>query len=441
MNGDRANAGPRLRIAVTGATGYIGTRLIRLAHKRHYHVTAVSRRKPQTHVVDWIPWDMSSETVVLPPGTDAVVHLAAQTTTDSQTDNEKEIRSATILIEEAQRVGAPFIFISSQTAQQNAPTAYGRTKWCIEQHVLDANGWVVRPGLVYGASSRGLFGRLCNIVRCMPILPAFFPAPHVQPIHVDDLAEGLLRIIERRDSSHRCFALGTPQPVPFTYLLHEIAQSRIRRLRIFLPIPSRQFKSVLNILDAWHLHRWGTERLPSLFSLPKMDTASDLERLGLVLRPLESGMHISGDAHTRNMLQEGRALLTYVLREQPPRAVLCRYVRLITQLREGRTVGLPTMMIQYPTLLSLIGVSAWHNETTKADFAWRMDAATLLGEATPAGSIRFLGLGRSHSLFSRVQAIVNAVVCELLWRGLGVLVLPLVRKMVARDTSRYEQHL
>jgi len=441
MNGDGASAGPRLRIAVTGATGYIGTRLIRLAHKHHHHIIAISRRKPRSCDVDWIPWDMSSEMAVLPQDTDAVVHLAAQITTGTQTDNEQEIRSAKMLTAEAQRVRAKFIFVSSQTARQNAPTTYGRTKWHIEQHVLATDGWVVRPGLVYGASAKGLFGRLIDIVSRMPILPAFVPAPYVQPIHVDDLAEGLLRIIECKDSSRRIFSLAAPQPVPFTHVLHEIARSRIRRHRMFLPIPSRLFMSMLRILDAWHLHRWGTEQLQSLFSLPKMETGSDLERLGLVLRPLDSGMHISGDAHTRNILQEGRALLAYVLRVQPKRAVLCRYVRLIEQLRDGRTVGLPTMMVRYPTLLSLIGASAWHNESTRADFAWRMDAVTLLGEATPAGSIRFLGLGRSHSLFSRVQAFVNAVVCEFMWRALGVLVLPLVRKMLARDKSCHEQHV
>lgn len=436
MKCDGTSAGPRLRIAVTGATGYIGTRLIRLARKHHHHIIAISRRKPRSCDVDWIPWDMSSEMAVLPQGTDAVVHLAAQITTSTQTDNMQEIRSAKMLTAEAQRVGAKVIFVSSQTARQNAPTTYGQTKWHIEQHVLATDGWVVRPGLVYGASAKGLFGRLIDIVGRMPILPDFVPAPYVQPIHVDDLAEGLLRIIARSDSSRRIFALGSPQSVPFTDVLLEIARSRIRRHRMFLPIPSKPFMNIVKILDAWRLHQWGTERLQSLFTLQKMETRSDLDHLGLVLRPLSSGMHISGDAHTRNILQEGRALLAYVLRVPPKRAVLCRYVRLIKQLRDGRTVGLPTMMLRYPTLLSLIGASAWHNEARKAEFAWRMDAATLLGEATPAGSYRFLGLGRSCRLFTRIQAIVNAVVCELMWRSLGVVMLPLVRKMLACDRSR-----
>ncbi|MDH5667346.1 MAG: sugar nucleotide-binding protein [Nitrospira sp.] len=436
MQSDNSSAGPRLRIAVTGATGYIGTRLIRLAHKHHHHIIAISRRKPRSCDVDWIPWDMSSEMAVLPQGTDAVVHLAAQITQSTQTDNEQEIRSAKMLTTEAQRVGAKVIFVSSQTARQNAPTTYGRTKWHIEQHVLANDGWVVRPGLVYGASAKGLFGRLIDIVGRMPILPAFIPVPYVQPIHVDDLAEGLLRIIECRDSSRRIFSLAAPQPVPFTDVLLEIARSRIRRYRMFLPIPSRPFMNLVKILDAWRLHQWGTERLQSLFALQKMETRSDLDHLGLVLRPMSSGMHISGDAHTRNILQEGRALLAYVLRVPPERAVVCRYVRLIKQLRDGRAVGLPTMMLRYPTLLSLIGASAWHDETRKADFAWRMDAATLLGEATPTGSDRFLGLGRSCSLFTRIQTIVNAVACELMWRSLGVVMLPLVRKMLACDRSR-----
>jgi len=39
-------------------------------------------------------------------------------------------------------------------------------------------------------SKRGLFGTLVKVVRRLPLLPTFLPAPKIQPIHVDDLAEG-----------------------------------------------------------------------------------------------------------------------------------------------------------------------------------------------------------------------------------------------------------
>jgi len=421
-----------MRIAVTGATGYIGTCLIRLALMHHHHITAVSRRKPKSYPVEWIPWDMSSRTVVLPPSTDVVVHLAAETALSRDRNEEPELLAAEVLAEAARKVRAKFIFVSSQTARPNASTSYGRIKWRIEQQVLAAGGWVVRPGLVYGALPRGVFGTLVDVVSRVPILPAFLPAPQVQPIHVNDLVDGLLRIVESEDSSCRTYALAAPQPLSFTRFLHEVARSRLRCRRMFLPIPARLFMRCSRALDVLSLQRWGIQRVESLFDLPEMETVSDLNRLELVLRPLSSGMHVSGSAHKRQLLKEGRALLTYVLKTGPGNAVLRRYVRMIEQLRGGETMNLPNLLLRHPALLSLIGDSAWDNEAAKAEFVWRMDAATLLGEATPAGGIRFLGLGCQHGLFSRGQLLVKAATCELMWRSIGALGVPLVRKMLSR---------
>ena len=421
-----------MRIAVTGATGYIGTYLIGLARTHNHYITAVSRRRPHSRPMDWIPWEMSAKTVALPPGTDVVVHLAAETTWSRDRNEETEVLAAEVLVAAARKVRAKFIFVSSQTARPHAPTSYGRIKWRIEEQVLAAGGWVVRPGLVYGASARGVFGTLVDIVGRVPILPAFLPAPQVQPIHVHDLAEGLLRIVEGEEASCRTYVLAGSQPVSFTRFLHEIARSRLRCHRMFLPIPASLFLGCSRVLDVLSLRRWGIERVQSLFDLSKMETVSDLNRLGLVLRPLNSGLHVSGSARKRRMLQEGLALLTYVLKTRPENAALRRYVRMIEQLRGGETLNLPNPLLRHPALLSLLGDSTWDNEAAKAEFAWRMDAATLLGEATPAGSVRFLGLGRQHGLFSRGQVLVKAATCELMWRSLSAVGVPLVRKMLAR---------
>ena len=69
-----------MKIVVTGATGHIGTRLSFLALKRGHDVIIASRNRP-SYESSWLSFDLSSDnSVVLPRGTDAVVHLAANTT-------------------------------------------------------------------------------------------------------------------------------------------------------------------------------------------------------------------------------------------------------------------------------------------------------------------------------------------------------------------------
>ena len=422
-----------MKIVVTGATGYIGARLTSLALKRGHEVVIASRLRPSSSS-PWLSFDLSSAySISLPTRLDAVVHLAANTQHADGLEAEREVAAAKKIIQSAQEVGAKFIFVSSQTARADAPTAYGRTKWRIEQEVLFAGGWVVRPGQVYGGPLRGLFGTLAQTVRQLPLLPAFMPAPQVQPIHVDDLAEGLLRMVERGDIPPAVYCLAAPEPVSFAQFLGKIAQSRLRCWRGFVPVPV----VFINALGEKLRTRLGLERLRSLFDLPVMATATDLKQLGLTLRPLRSGMHPSGNDRRRCLLREGRALLTYVGKGSPSSVVLRRYVRATVSLRSGRALWLPHTLLNYPILLSLIDEASWTDKSAGEEFSWRLDAATVLVEATPAGAQRFLGLGGAPNNFVRgFSGITCAVLSEAGWRTLRMLLTPIAQLALSRSFGR-----
>jgi len=422
-----------MKVMITGATGYIGSCLTHQALKCGYDVIMASRQKPSIFSAQWLPFDLSSDkSVALPAGIDAVVHLAANTTSLNLLGEECEVIAARRLIKSSQEVGARFIFISSQTARPDAPTAYGRIKWRIEQEVLSADGWVIRPGQVYGGELRGLFGMLVETVRHLPILPAFLPAPKVQPIHVDDLAEGLLRVAKQVDVSPGVYCLAASAPVSFSTFLNEIAQSRLRCWRGFIPVPIVAINALALVLGNSLQTRLGFERLRSLFDLPIMETASNLKDLGLTLRPLHSGMHPSGNDRRRCLLQEGRALLTYVLKKPPSSTVLRRYVHVAEQMRAGRVLALPKLFLSYPIFLSLLDESVWPDKTMGEEFSWRLDAATMLAEANPFGAYRFLGLPRKHGILSSLLSMTNAVLCEVFWRILRVIFFPLIRLTLGR---------
>lgn len=414
-----------MKLVVTGATGYIGTRLIFLASRRGHAVVIASRRRSLS--IPWLHYDLASnEGLVLPVDTNFVLHLAANVVSPNSLDDEVEVAAAQGLIKSVQKAGARFIFVSSQTALEDAPTAYGRTKWRIEQEVLAAGGWVVRPGQVYGGELRGLYGALAKAVQTLPLLPAFIPTPKVQPIHVDDLAEGLLRIAERDDLKSGVYRLASSVPIPFSSFLAEIAKNRLRCRRFFVPVPVAIINLFISLLgEAWQT-RFGLDRLRSLFKLPPMITASDLSKLGLRLRPLSAGLHPSGDDRRRRLLREGKALLTFVLREQPGSSLMCRYVRAVECSRGGIAFGLPDFFMSYPFLLSLIDQRDWPDAAVESEFAWRVDAATMLAEATRTGAGRFLGVGQRHGLLVSMHSIINALAGEAFWRLLRVLVSPIL---------------
>ena len=306
--------------------------------------------------------------------------------------------------------------MSSQTAREDAPTNYGRLKWRIEQEVLAANGLVVRLGQVYGGAERGLFGTLVRLIQCLPVLPAFMPSPLIQPIHVDDCAKGLLNLVELKETRSGVYCLASPEPISFTKFLRAIAQQRVRKHKFFLPFPTSLVKLLAIIIGVRLAEKLGLYRLTSLFDLPVMETTQDLKAVGLCLRPLSSGMHRSGSDRRRKLIKEGIALLTYLLRETPSSELIRRYVRMIEELRMGAPVDIPTWLFFWPASLALLDDRKLASSQALKEFCWRVDAATVIAEASLQGAFRFLGSTRSIWQVTALTKIVAAVGSEFVWR-------------------------
>ena len=87
-----------------------------------------------------------------------------------------------------------FVFVSSQSARPDAANVYGRVKWRIEQVLAGDREVSARVGLVYGGPPRAMFGLLSRLTARLPVLPMIDPWREVQPIHIDEVCEGLLRL-------------------------------------------------------------------------------------------------------------------------------------------------------------------------------------------------------------------------------------------------------
>src|SRR6185369_12466741 len=120
----------------------------------------------------------------------------------------------------AQAGARAFVFLSTQSAAPDAPSAYGRTKHAAEEALLArfADGplavVILRLGIVTGPGTRGMYPRLARLARRWPILPVVGGDAVVQPIHVDDLAPAILRCLgDAQDLRGRVLRLGSPEGV------------------------------------------------------------------------------------------------------------------------------------------------------------------------------------------------------------------------------------
>lgn len=420
-------------IALTGATGYIGRATVQAALSGGYGVVALARRPLDVPGVEFQRYDLKDEGALsIPPGCIAILHLAADTHAGSRPDIDMEMKAATRIVGAAREYGLPLVFVSSQTAAADAATDYGRAKWRIEQIVLQASGCIVRPGLVYGGEPRGLFGQLFGLVKTLPVLPSFLPAPVIQPIHVNDLAAGLVQAVEQRSTG--VISLAQDDAVTFTDFLRILASDRLRRPRIFVPFPAFVLSLIAPIAAAVP----GTPdlgRIWSLYAMKEMRTVADLQKLGIRLRSLDDGMHCSGCGRRRRQLREAKALLTYVLRQAPPSSLLRRYVHAIDALYVAdEPLALPALVRRFPMLLAAYERAAGNQKNSK--FRFRLSSAILIAEASPLGARRFMLSHAIHPITALFQMAI-AVTKEGLMRIVCVALaapLKIALKKIERET-------
>jgi NADH dehydrogenase len=419
----------RKKVLITGANGYIGQRLVIKMLGAGYDINVLVRNSDcfiGNSRITVFQYDLSS----LPSGdafdgVSSFIHLAAITDSLASESKGVEVEAVCHLINCARSFSVKrFIFISSQTAKNDAPTSYGRIKWRVEQEVLAANGLVVRPGQVYGGKEQGLFGLLVKTVRSLLIIPCFFPAPMIQPIHVDDLAEGLLRMAELRELNTGIYSLASIDLISFSSFLSSMAKYRVRSFRPLFPVPLLLISLASNIIGTSLSDRSGLNRLKSLFALQPMNTADDLNLLALNLRPIHAGMQPSGDDRRRSILIEGNALLKYILKEERGAALLRRYVYAVETVRDGSALDLPCLFLKRPVLISLLDGRCWKNVDKGKEFTWRLDAATLLAEATIQGASSFMGSGRREGPLINLMVVFRAIVSEFFWRIMKVISYP-----------------
>lgn len=416
-----------MHILVTGSTGYIGARFLKIASSRSHAITCTARLNNYIDYEHNILFDIENkEKISIPKYIDAVIHLAANTHSDSNLASDDEIHAAELLLRASKEIGAKFLFVSSQASHPHSSTGYGKTKWLIEEKVLSYGGIVARPGLVYGGPLRGLFGALAQIINSFPILPQLYPSPLIQPIHVDDLVYCLIKIIECNDIRSRVFFLANKEPIKFNLFIKNLSRLRLRSIKILIPVPIFFIKIALSLFFIPKSGIW-KKKFEALLENQQMNVESDLDFLDVKLRSLNNGMNPSGSLKRRNLLLEGKSLITYILRSKPRTFFLKHYVRVLEELEDAKPLGLPSEFITFPFLISIIYSRSFPILQIWEIFQRRLHIAATLAESTVVGAKRFMKCNEKSNAYDAIIGVLSSLFCECISRFIGFILAPLVR--------------
>ena len=189
-----------LKLAVTGGTGFVGTRLIELALEAGHSVRALARRpQPVRPGVTWVAGSLGDAESLseLANGADAVIHVAGVINAPDRAGFEAgNVTGTSSMLAAAERAGVPrFVHVSSLAAREPTLSAYGASKAGSEALVAASSipCAIVRPPAVYGPGDKETLELFRMAKRGFVLLP---PDGRLSLIHVDDLARLLLALAD-----------------------------------------------------------------------------------------------------------------------------------------------------------------------------------------------------------------------------------------------------
>ena len=186
-----------LTLALTGATGFVGARLLELALGEGHAVRALTRRRQVPRAgVTWVEGalDNASALASLVDGADAVIHVAGVINGDAAEFESGNVAGTAAMLDAAERAGiGRFVHVSSLAAREPGLSLYGASKARSEALATASplSSAIVRPPAVYGPGDRETLELFKMARGGLVVLP---PAGKLSLIHVDDLARLLLAL-------------------------------------------------------------------------------------------------------------------------------------------------------------------------------------------------------------------------------------------------------
>ena len=189
-----------MRLAVTGATGFVGSHLLEAALAAGHEVTALTRRdQAPRERATWVAGDLDDRAALerLVSDADAVIHVAGVITGQTAAAFDKGNVHGTLAMLAAATAGGihRFVHVSSLAAREPKLSLYGASKQRAEELVHSSGlDWaIVRPPAVYGPGDKETLELFRMAKLGLMLMP---PKGRVSVIHADDLARLLLALAE-----------------------------------------------------------------------------------------------------------------------------------------------------------------------------------------------------------------------------------------------------
>jgi len=283
-------------VAITGATGFIGQRIVNRLADAGWRIKAITRKKNvDTQSIHWIQGDLSNLTALnnLVKDASAVIHCAGAVRGSSYEDFEQTNVAGTenLLHAIAQKKQPPrFLLISSLAARESDLSWYAKSKKQAEQlvtnHSVNLSWTIFRPTAVYGPGDKELKPLFQATQKgLLPVVGKL--QNRFGLIHVDDLVSAIQIWLDSTTPCKHIYELddGTPGGYSFESLANLAQEVWGRPVRCIV-VPHFLIKNAA-VINLWlarifqyspmltpgkvkelHHHDWVCDNTPLIHDLP-----------------------------------------------------------------------------------------------------------------------------------------------------------------------------
>lgn len=291
-------------VFVTGATGFVGRAVVHALRADGLKVRCLVRRGSERDLrgleaIERVEGDVLSRQTLDEGigGCDAVVHLVGII----REHRERGITFERLHVDGTLNVLAAsaaanvrrYLHMSALGTSATARSQYHQTKWLAEEAVrASALPWTIfRPSVIYGKGD-GLVSMLAQMVEKLPVVPVIGEGRQkVQPVPVEQVAEGFRRALGRPETVKQTYEVGGPDAASMDELIDAIGKAlghaRIRRIHL----PIRLMRIVAGALQAIPSFPLTTDQIRMLEVDNTCNPEPFFRTFGLTPIPLKAGLN------------------------------------------------------------------------------------------------------------------------------------------------------
>lgn len=239
-----------MKVFLTGASGFVGSHMLRRLLRDKYEVRALVRRpgslagNSSQSRLEEVAGDINSPRLHEQlAGCDAVINLVGIIQERGRATFEAVHHLGTKNLVEAAHAGGikRFVQMSALGARPKDASPYHTTKFAAEQEALSSGipAVVLRPSLIFGPGS-AFINQMVSVMRAAPL---FRPIPgtgkyRFRPVHVDDVVDCFVQSLANESATGETINLVGGEELTLDEIGDEIASCLgVRKSVLYIPMP------------------------------------------------------------------------------------------------------------------------------------------------------------------------------------------------------------